>query len=93
MANALPLASELPPLPPPKPPIPPKLNVTQGCSALSFMSMPLLPPAASTVPPLMLIAPSASSGWLSALLADHTVTLPPLMFRLPLESNPSPPLV
>ena len=52
--------------------------------------MPLLAPAASTVPPVMFTLPSASSGWLSALLAVHTTTVPPLMFSSPLESKPSP---
>ena len=53
--------------------------------------MPLLPPAASTVPPEMAMVPSASSGWLSAVLAVQTATVPPEMVRLPLESRPSPP--
>ena len=53
--------------------------------------MPLLPPAASTVPPEMVMVPSASSGWLSAVLAVQTTTVPPEMVRLPLESKPSPP--
>lgn len=55
--------------------------------------MPLLPPAASTVPPLTVMVPSASRGWLSAVLAVHTAITPPEMVRLPLESKPSPPEV
>lgn len=52
--------------------------------------MPLLSPAARTVPPEMVIVPSASSGWLSAVLADQTLTVPPEMVSVPLESKPSP---
>ena len=55
--------------------------------------MPLLPPAASTVPPVMVMAPSASSGWLSAVLAVQTAMSPPEMVSEPLESKPSPPEV
>ena len=47
------------------------------------MPMPLLPPAASTVPPETVMVPSASSGSLSAVLAVQTITSP-------LESKPSP---
>ena len=47
--------------------------------------MPLLPPAASTVPPLTVMVPSASRGWSSAVLAIHTTTVPPEMVRSPLE--------
>ena len=52
--------------------------------------MPLLPPAASTTPPLMVIAPSASNGSLSAVFAVNTVTAPPEIVNVPLESKPSP---
>ena len=55
--------------------------------------MPLLLPAASTVPPVTVIVPSASSGWLSAALAVQTTTVPPEIVRSPLESKPSPPEV
>ena len=75
----------------PKPPIPDAPKVTQIWEALRFMPMLLLPPAASTVPPEMVMVPSASSGWLSAVLAVQTTTVPPEMVRLPLESKPSPP--
>ena len=60
---------------------------------LRFMPIPALLPAASTVPPVMAMVPSASRGWLSALPPLHTVTLPPEMVRLPLESKPSPAVV
>ena len=52
--------------------------------------MPLLPPAARTVPPETVMVPSASSGWLSAVLAVQITTVPPEMVRSPLESKPSP---
>ena len=55
--------------------------------------MPALPPAASTVPPVMELVPSASSGWLSAVLPVQTVTEPPEMVSVPLESMPSPEVV
>jgi len=55
--------------------------------------MPELPPAARTVPPVIDMVPSASSGWLSAVEADQTSTVPPEMVSVPLESNPSPALV
>ena len=70
------------------PPEEPKM--TQGWVAVRFMPMPLLPPAASTVPPETVMVPSASRGRLSAVLAVQTVTLPPVMVRSPLESKPSP---
>ena len=35
--------------------------------------------------------PSASSGWLSAVLAVQTEMSPPVMVIVPLESKPSPP--
>ena len=57
------------------------------------MPMPALPPAASTVPPEMERVPSASSGWLSAVLLVQTTTVPPEMERVPLESMPSPEVV
>lgn len=57
------------------------------------MPMPALPPAASTVPPVMERVPSASSGWLSAVLLVQTTTVPPEMERVPLESMPSPEVV
>ena len=46
--------------------------------------------AASTTPPETVSVPSASSGWLSAVLAVQTTTVPPEMVRSPLESKPSP---
>lgn len=52
--------------------------------------MPLLPPAASTVPPETVMVPSASSDSLSAVLAVQTITVSPVMVRSPLESKPSP---
>ena len=55
-----------------------------------FMPMPEEPPAASTVPPEIVILPSASRGWLSAVFAVHTVVLPPDIVSVPLESMPSP---
>ena len=54
------------------------------------MPMPALPPAASTVPPVTVMVPSASSGSLSAVFAVQTVIAPPVMVRSPLESKPSP---
>ena len=54
------------------------------------MPVPLLPPAARIVPPEMVMVPSASSGWLSAVLADQTLIVPPEMVSVPLESKPSP---
>ena len=44
------------------PPMPDEPNSTYGCAAFSFIPMPALPPAASTVPPVTEIVPSASSG-------------------------------
>ena len=47
-------------------------------------------PTASTVPPVMLSSPSLSMGELSLRDEEKTRTSPPVMFRLPLESRPSP---
>ena len=66
-------------LPCPMPPEPPKTK--QGWSAWRFSPMPELPPAAKTVPPETVTVPSASRGWLSAVLAVHTLTMPPEMVR------------
>lgn len=37
------------------------------------------------MPPLTVMVPSASRGWLSAVLAVHTAITPPEMVRLPLS--------